>query len=163
MGMNSKSLGRPAASTFIIAVRFGLGALLVWSGFSKISEPYEFLSILHRYQLVPSKVALLIAVVLPWLELLLGISLSMNLLPLGASVGAAALGVGFLGAQASVLARNLIVPCGCFDMTGGEAVGTMTMIRTGVFLAAAILLSYAELHRGDSESLGVRLTSPAES
>jgi len=48
------------------------GALFLWSGLNKVARPYDFLMDVYRYELVNAQVGLLVAMALPWLEVILG-------------------------------------------------------------------------------------------
>ena len=61
------------------------------------------------------------AVVLPWLELLLGLFLILDLWLPGAVLVANTLFIVFLGAIALNIARGLDIDCGCFSSDGSPA------------------------------------------
>ena len=99
--------------------RVFVGAVLVYAGASKAAAPAEeFALVIGAYDLVPAAVALPLAGLLPWLELLVGWAL---LLGVDAKIAAAAAGAMtgvFLTAIGSVIVRGIPIPnCGCF----GEA------------------------------------------
>jgi len=52
--------------------RLTVGGVLIWSGLTKIGHPLEFARAILNYRLFPESLALLGAIVLPWLELLIG-------------------------------------------------------------------------------------------
>jgi uncharacterized membrane protein YphA (DoxX/SURF4 family) len=99
--------------------RVFIGAVLVYAGASKAAAPAEeFALVIGAYDLVPSSVALPLAGLLPWAELLVGWALILGVEARFASAAAGAMTVMFLGAIGSVLARGIQIPnCGCF----GEA------------------------------------------
>jgi uncharacterized membrane protein YphA (DoxX/SURF4 family) len=55
--------------------RVVLGAVFIFASVDKILHPDAFAVIIKNYQILPVKLISLAAVVLPWLELILGISL----------------------------------------------------------------------------------------
>ncbi len=124
---------------FILTARLLIGSLFILSSLPKIRQPYEFLSNVYDYEMVGQWTGVLIAMVLPWLELIIGICLLSGLLLSGAFLTAALLGVAFTLAQASALYRGLGISCGCFISTAGkETVSYFTLLRAGLVLAVAL-------------------------
>ncbi len=62
-------------SGFVLVARLALGCLFIYGSLPKIRQPYDFLSNVYGYELVGPKLGMLIAMVLPWLELFTGICL----------------------------------------------------------------------------------------
>ena len=56
-------------SAFLLMVRLGLGFMFILSSVPKIRQPYAFLGSVYGYELVGAKVGVLVAMVLPWVEL----------------------------------------------------------------------------------------------
>jgi uncharacterized membrane protein YphA (DoxX/SURF4 family) len=129
-------------SAFVVIVRLGLGFALLWSSLPKIRQPYTFLGNVYEYELIGAKLGMLVAMTLPWLELLLGLCLISGLFVSGALLGAVVLMGVFSLAQASALWRGLAITCGCFNPFGTEPIGYTTLIRTSL-LAVAATLGYA--------------------
>ena len=67
-----------------ITVRLGLGCLFLWSGVSKIQLPHNFLGDVYAYRLVSPVLGVFVALVLPWLELLVGACLLSGVFVTGA-------------------------------------------------------------------------------
>lgn len=118
----------------MLGIRFVLGGIFVWSGLAKIRQPYDFLSNVYDYELVGAKLGLLVAVVLPWLEILVGAALLLGLFVGGGMLGAFFLTALFVGVQSSALARGLTIACGCFSTTSAGMISYTTLIRTSVLL-----------------------------
>lgn len=97
--------------------RLLLGGVLLWSSIPKLQNPYDFLSSVYDYELVGSQVGLALAVILPWLELILGICLIAGVLELGAFTLSTCLFLVFALARASVVMRGVKIPCGCAAKT----------------------------------------------
>lgn len=121
-----------------------LGFIFLAACYDKILHPQEFATVIYNYQLLPGELVNIAAIVLPWVELLLGLSLVMNLwIP-----GAAVLGNLFLLLFFSVLlfnmARGLDVSCGCFSTAPGEKGSNyVTVLRDLSFLVVSGYLFYA--------------------
>ena len=128
-------------------IRVGLGVVFVYAGALKIWDVQQFALDVHHFELTPWTVSLLVAVYLPWLEMLAGLALIARRLPLGASLAIAGMTLVFLVALGSAWARGLDISCGCF---GNEEAVVKTnlpqlMLRDGALLAVAIFLLVVEL------------------
>ncbi len=99
-----------------LLARLFVGAVLVYAGASKASAPAEeFALVIGSYDLVPNSIALPMAGLLPWLELLVGWALILGVRTKAASAIAGAMTCVFLLAIASVIIREIPLPnCGCF-------------------------------------------------
>jgi uncharacterized membrane protein YphA (DoxX/SURF4 family) len=100
-----------------IALRWLLGALMLWAAVSKLAQPTEFLGSIYAYQLpLPRSSLQLVAVVLPWLELLCGLLLIGNMWSETALLSVTGLFMVFLLATGQAWARRLEISCGCFNL-----------------------------------------------
>ena len=52
-----------------------LGCIFVYASLPKIQHPYDFLESVIEYQLLRAKTAVMLAAILPWFELILGVAL----------------------------------------------------------------------------------------
>jgi hypothetical protein len=102
----------------LLAARFVLGIVFVVAAVPKIAQPDAFAVSVEAYEILPVAVVNLIAVVVPWLELLCAVFLIG-----GARVrpSAALLGVMlavFIVAISTAVLRGLNINCGCYGGTG---------------------------------------------
>lgn len=141
MAMNQRSpsrIGHPASIVLFLA-RVVLGCVFAWSSIGKIYQPYDFLVNVYDYDLVGPQAGLVVAVVLPWFELCVGIGLLGGVCIGGSLLLGALMGGMFVLAQASVISRSLVIDCGCFGgLTGEETVGYGTLFRSVAFSAIAL-------------------------
>ena len=98
----------------LLAFRFILGGVFVWSGILKILDPLQFAQDVSNYQTFPQDLAFAAALVLPWVELLCGVFLLLGVFRLGSSVLVSLLLLAFLALIAITLIRGIDVECGCF-------------------------------------------------
>lgn len=122
-------MGRRILSCFAVAARIALGCMFLWSSLPKIRQPYDFLSAVYSYELVGPKLGMLVAMTLPWLELLAGICLIGGVFVSGALLVSAGLGAMFAFVVGSALYRGLDISCGCFSSSAGDQISYMTLIR----------------------------------
>lgn len=105
-----------------IRLQFVLGAFFVVAGVAKVADPPGFAHEIHNYALVPGYAVNAMALVLPWLEIVLGAALFLGLGTQTAARILALLLVVFIVALSVNLARGRPVDCGCF--------GVSTVVRT---------------------------------
>jgi uncharacterized membrane protein YphA (DoxX/SURF4 family) len=98
------------------AARLLLAATLILSGVEKSLAPIEeFASVVESYRLLPERLHLLFAGMLPFAELLLGFALLSGWCIRLSAAGAFSLSLTFFCALASTLARRIqLDSCGCF-------------------------------------------------
>lgn len=94
--------------------RLFIGGVFIYASFYKIIEPASFAKSIWYYHMVPGSLINLMALVLPWLELLTGLALITGVWYRGAVLWANAMLVIFVIALASAIARGLDIDCGCF-------------------------------------------------
>lgn len=127
--------------TIGLVLRLGLAAVWFISGFAKASDPRETRVAVRAYQLLSPAVADVVAAILPWLEIGVGVLLLFGLATRLAGVLSALLLVAFLIGVISAAARGLSIDCGCFGGGGQVAAGqtayTWEIVRDSVFLLAA--------------------------
>lgn len=121
-----------------------LGAVFIHASWDKILHPAEFARIIYHYQLVgPSREigplpANLLAVTLPWVELLVGLLLASGLWRREAALVAAVMLLVFMVAVGAALARGIdIENCGCFTVTGAGRQASLKLIAGDLVLLAA--------------------------
>jgi uncharacterized membrane protein YphA (DoxX/SURF4 family) len=100
-----------------IALRWLLGALMLWAAVSKLANQTEFLSSIYAYKTpLPPSWLQVAAVVLPWLELLCGLLLIANMWSETALATLIGLLVIFVLGTGQAWARGLDISCGCFNL-----------------------------------------------
>ena len=150
-----KLLRHPA---FYWAVAIALGAVFIYAALDKIAAPREFARIVYRYQLAGPSATLgvvpanLLAVVLPWLEVVVGVLLVTGIWRREAAGVTAALIVVFLVAVSYALAMGIdLENCGCFTVSGdGRSAGWMLLAGDLGLLAAALYLMVVRPRAGEA-------------
>jgi putative oxidoreductase len=113
----------------VLVVRLGLGFLFIMSSVPKIRQPYVFLGSVYGYELVGPQLGVLVAITLPWLELLVGVCLVAGVFVGGALLASTGMGVLFTFVLASALWRHLDISCGCFSTSLAGKISYVTLIR----------------------------------
>ena len=124
--------------------RLGLAAVFLISGGIKAADPDQTYLAVRAYEVLPPNLATVVADVLPWLEIAIGVLLLLGIgTRLVAGVAAAVLVVFMLGVI-QAWARGLSIDCGCFG--GGGAVAPEEtrygeeLLRDTLFLLLAVWL-----------------------
>jgi hypothetical protein len=134
----------------VLAARLILSGIFIYASLDKIAYPAVFAKDVYNYQILPDALINLTALVLPWLELFLGLCLLAGIWLPGAVLTVNGLMVVFLAALVFNLARGLDINCGCFS-TGSDTPAMSAgwyLMRDVGFLAVGVFLFYAVfLHR----------------
>ena len=136
------------AKVIILAVRVALawtfihaGALKIWDFTRAQPATPDFVVAIQQYQLIPwPDLTVLIAVYLPWVEIITALGLFVQRLRLGASLIVAGLTTIFLAALLSAWARGLRIECGCFGRNEVVTDYRALVLRDVCLVSAALFL-----------------------
>ena len=135
----------------ILVARLVAAGVFVLAALPKIQNPAEFADSVAAYRVVGPELSRWVALLLPWLELVLGIGLLLPWLRRASAIGIALLLFLFIGLHTSAWARGLDLACGCF---GAEADGTtgdylFWILRNLALLAATVCVAVRDfrIHR----------------
>jgi uncharacterized membrane protein YphA (DoxX/SURF4 family) len=136
----------------LLCLRVTIGAIFIAASIDKIIHPEAFARIIYNYQVLPNGLINLTAILLPWIELLMGVLLLTGIWLPGAALLSTLLFLVFFGTLLFNLARGLNVHCGCFSTSQTESAQTAWyVIRDGVFLLLGISLCRQVLRRGETQ------------
>ena len=127
--------GRLLSSWLTVRLQFVLAAFFVVAGIAKVADPPGFAHEIHNFQLVPGVAVNAMALVLPWLEIVVGSALFFGIATRSAARILAVLLLVFIIALSINLARGRPVDCGCF--------GTSTVVKTAEQRLADMKLAIA--------------------
>lgn len=130
---------------FTLLLRIGISLLMVYAGAIKLWEVGRFAWDIQAYELLGPKLSVMLAVWLPWLEILGGIGLWLPTVRSGSSWLLMGLMVLFMGVLATTWYRGLDVDCGCFG-SGQSNIGGATiwlsMVRNTLMLLGLFWLAW---------------------
>ncbi|MGB7581290.1 MAG: MauE/DoxX family redox-associated membrane protein [Sedimentisphaerales bacterium] len=149
---------RQIVEVFVILVRIAIGSIFIASSIPKLRQPYDFLASVYSYKLVGFQFGLAVAVVLPWVELFVGICLVGGILVTGALLASIGLFTMFGFVLASALWRGLNISCGCFNSSDTNIISYWTLGRAiGLLLISLATWLFAVIvTRISSENLNVQ-------
>lgn len=90
--------------------------MFVIAAIPKIADPPAFAHMIYNYRLLPGPAINALALVMPWIEMLVGVALILGVWKREAAIVAGILLLVFLVAIGVNLARGHAVDCGCFDV-----------------------------------------------
>jgi uncharacterized membrane protein YphA (DoxX/SURF4 family) len=125
-----------------LLTRAFLGSFFIVISIDKIADPLAFAQSVGNYKLLPLPAVLVIATVLPWLELLAGLAILFGVVQRGGSLLLCLMLGVFTLAVVLALFRGLDISCGCFtqDPSAGK-IGWMKVAENGsLFLLSLFLL-----------------------
>jgi len=126
-------MGRHQSSSWSVilalTIRLALGCLFIWSSLPKVFLPHAFLGDVYAYRLVGPTSGMMVAMILPWLELLTGMCLLGGLFVSGALLTCMGMAVIFLVGVSWALYQGLNISCGCFGSSASVPIGYGTLIR----------------------------------
>ena len=120
-----------------LAARWILGLTFIYASFHKIISPADFAKIVYGYGLFPEIFINLIAIVIPFLELVAGLALIIGLYPRSAAIIINALLLAFITVLAINLIRGHEFDCGCFSAAQSGYAGSskVTLVRDVIYFA----------------------------
>ena len=133
-----------------LALRWAIGITFIYACYHKIAAPAHFAKIIYGYYLFPDFSINIIAIVLPFLELIAGLALILGIYPRSAAIIINFMLLGFIIALSVNLVRGQQFDCGCFYF--GEAGYVYTagqlLIRDVVcFILGLQVLCYGKCRR----------------
>ena len=118
--MKLSNFPRPFIPLLALICRLTLAIIFFYAGIEKIIDPGDFVLAIYNYQLLPDGTINLLAIFLPWLEVLIAASLITGICIRGAALISALLFLTFATALTINLVRGLDISCGCFGASSGN-------------------------------------------
>ena len=123
----------------IVTTRIILGAVFLWASFGKILEPGDFARSISNYHIVPFGIENIVALILPWLELLIGMGLILGIMVDGSVQISAILLIMFILMICQAILRGFNIECVC-GLKEGEMIGLNKILENIVFLGGAYIV-----------------------
>ncbi|RJP90485.1 MAG: DoxX family membrane protein [Desulfobacteraceae bacterium] len=125
-----------------LLVRFALAAIFIFAGVPKIMDTASFAGAVYNYQLLPEALINLFAIILPWLEVIVGILLILGVWLPGAVIIYNGLLISFIAALIISSIRGLDISCGCFSTDSTHGIDLWTILRDASMLLASLYLLF---------------------
>ncbi len=119
-----------------------IGVVFLAAALAKIGDLETFASQIHNFRIVPVWSENLVAMTLPWVELVAGLCLVLGIRARGAGILTAILMAVFLVAVGQAVGRNLDIECGCFGTADATKVGIQKLLENAVLTMLATIASF---------------------
>jgi len=129
-----------------LAARFVLGGVFIYASLDKIAFPREFANIVIRYRILPEKLAIYFAFLLPWVELILGIFLVIGLYVRVTVLALSSLLLVFMAAVIIGSLNGTLNSCGCFSIKPSNPESLFLMLTRDILLLFGFLILYINLN-----------------
>tara|TARA_Y100000588_G_C13997394_1_gene814113 strand:+ start:496 stop:945 length:450 start_codon:yes stop_codon:yes gene_type:complete len=126
----------------ILLIRCLLGLVFVYASYDKILDPGKFARDIANYHIVPFGLENSIAIILPWLELLIGAGIILGIFLDGSVVLSGSFLILFIFMIFQAMMRGFNIECGC-GLKEGEMVGWSKILENIVFLGASYIVFYS--------------------
>ena len=123
----------------ILIIRFLLGLIFVYASYDKILDPEKFARDISNYHVVPFGLENTIAIILPWLELIIGLGIIIGVCINASVFISGGLLIVFIILIAQAILRGFNIDCGC-GLKEGEVVGWSKIIENFLFLGACYIV-----------------------
>ncbi|NQW29145.1 MAG: DoxX family membrane protein [Ignavibacteria bacterium] len=121
-------------------LRIILGAYFLYAAIPKIFDPLAFATAISHYHILPLFAVNAFALVVPWLELLVGVCLVVGYNIKTAALLYFILLFAFTVAVAIAVVQGLKIDCGCFGADAAEEVGWFKVFKNSLLLGGSVVL-----------------------
>jgi uncharacterized membrane protein YphA (DoxX/SURF4 family) len=153
-----KASWRLALVGLAMPLRIYLGVVFIAAAWYKIADPGVFALSIATYGILPDSLINLMAIMLPWIEVLVGASLIIGLWTRASALVVGGMMIMFIVSLAIALAKDLHMSCGCFAAAeAGDEINMGTLIRDILWLLGAAYLVAVDDGRWGIDGLWRRL------
>ncbi len=124
-------------------MRLVLGVVFIYASYDKILDPSKFARDISNYHIVPFGLENTVAIILPWLELFIGIGIVLGIYIDGNTLLSAFLLLLFNFLIFQAMVRGFNIECGC-GLKEGELVGWRKLIENFTLFGGACLILLAK-------------------
>ncbi|MBN2279975.1 MAG: DoxX family membrane protein [Candidatus Marinimicrobia bacterium] len=136
---------------FIGFLKIFLGMLFLYAAIDKIVFPASFAEVIYHYRLVPLGFLNISAIIIPWIEIGIGVLLLLDVWSEVASFILILLTFAFVVMIASAMVRGLNIECGCFSLDSHNSfVGWKRIIEDLLMIAGGCLILQFEYKKHPS-------------
>jgi len=135
-------MGKNLSQIIYYSARLILGVVFIYASFDKILNPALFAKIVYNYQILPDGLINSTAVVLPWLELIMGFFFIIGFWMPGTVVLSNIMLLSYLSALMFNVARGLDISCGCFSTSTESSINIWYVLCDASFLLLSVYLFF---------------------
>ncbi|MFQ6082029.1 MAG: MauE/DoxX family redox-associated membrane protein [Candidatus Aminicenantia bacterium] len=128
----------------ILIFRLIVGGVFIFSAIAKIIQPLGFAQDISNYQLFSQDIAFFSALILPWIELLCGLSLISGIAIRGSSFLISGMLIFFITILIITLLQGKQIDCGCFGFFS-HPVSWSLVVQDGVLFFLSLSIFFYSL------------------
>lgn len=133
-----------------LAIRLAIGFLFIYASLDKVFHPEKFALVIYNYRVLPYELVNLVAILVPWLEIAIGVTLILGIWLETAAFLLSALTFGFTILLISAIVRGLNIECGCFSLSEtGSLVSWRRVMEDILILACGLFILIRHLQSKD--------------
>ena len=134
--------------TLSILFRLIIGFVFIYAAIDKIIDPYTFAADIRNYQIIPEMFSNILALILPWMELLCGLFLLLGVCTRSSALLIASMLIVFIVALSLAMIRGLNIDCGCYHTMGSTTKVGFKKLLEDIFYVAMIAYLFFTIHIG---------------
>lgn len=136
----------------LLIARLVLAAVFLSAAFPKIQDPGAFAASIEAFRVISGELVMWTSLILPWLELTIGIGILLPQLQRVSGILMASLLLVFILLHSSAWLRGLDISCGCFGQSETEASPNYIwlLLRNLSLLIAAFCVVRRDFKRADT-------------
>lgn len=135
--MISGLIDRLNAPWILRVAQIATGLVFLAAGLSKLGDLATFALQVHNYRVLPIWSENLVAMTVPWIEVVAGLALVAGVRPRAGALVATGLLAVFTVLVAAAWARGLDFECGCFGKANSSRIGLAKLLENALYLAIA--------------------------
>ena len=122
----------------LLIFRIILGVVFIFAGIEKVANPADFSEAVANYRVIPHFLQNIVAIVIPWVEVVSGILLLYGKWAKENSTIISVLLIAFNILVLQAMLRGLDIECGCFGTIDAQIVGFRKLLENFALLAMGI-------------------------
>lgn len=124
----------------ILIIRSFIGVLFIFYGVAKIADPSQFANEIGNYGMTPDFITQLMALILPWAEMIIGVLLLFGIYQNENGLIATAMLLMFTFAVIFAFASGLDINCGCSGGNAQQKVGWLKILENfGLIVLTSVI------------------------
>lgn len=132
------------------AIRLGIGFLFIYASIDKVLYPEKFAVVIYNYRILPYELVNLVAILVPWLEIAIGVTLILGIWLETSAFLLSGLTLGFTILIISAIVRGLNIECGCFTLSEtGSLVSWRRVAEDLLILVGGLFILFRHLPHKD--------------
>ncbi len=137
-----------ASQYLTLICRVVMAAVFIFAALGKMGDPSDFSDAVAAFRILPVTSVNVFTIILPWVELLVGLSILSGTQLRQSAFLSVILNLMFIIAAGLAMARGLDIKCGCFTLSKSHtSVGWTLIARDVVFIVIAIQVLYGTASR----------------